>query len=239
MQEVRPMGPPVAGRPKLYLDQALRYARVIDLLHARGATQILEVGSGSSGLAAWWPGPVVGVDLHFNGDPVPNLTTVRASATELPFPDKSFDAVICTDVFEHLPTELRAPAFAEMQRVSAGLVWVAFPSGDHARRADATIHRLLRLLRRDTPGWLIDHEEYGLPSARDARSWPTEGFTRTDRFVQAWWVHVLAVSAAGIPKSGLLGRSQRVCRVLDRLPGHGYRYETLLTRHRTTAQAPE
>jgi SAM-dependent methyltransferase len=231
--DVRPMGAPVSGRPTSSLDQALRYAPVLRFLRSHRTSHILEVGSGSSGLAAWWQGPVVGVDLRFDGESLPNLVTVEASATALPFPDRSFDAVVCTDVLEHLSADVRADAFAEMLRVSSGVVWVAFPSGPDALRADRAVGELCRILRREPPGWLEDHREFGLPERSDARAWPSPGFVRADRLYLAWWVHFLSVVAGALPGAGAIGRighCDRVCRYLGALPGSGYRFEMWLER---------
>jgi ubiquinone/menaquinone biosynthesis C-methylase UbiE len=45
------------------------------------------------------------------------LEIVDGSADRLPHPPASFDAVLCTLVFHHLPQQMRAPAVREMYRV--------------------------------------------------------------------------------------------------------------------------
>jgi len=193
----------------------------------------LEVGSGASGLAAWWPGRVVGVDLRFDGEPLPNLTTVEASAGALPFPDRAFPAVVCTDVFEHLPCELREAAFAELLRVSSGLVWVAFPFGDYARRHDQLVLGLCRLLRRQPPGWLVDHIELGFPSGSDVASWESPGFRRVEQQRMSWLMHLSTVILGRILGERMttrLGRSDYVCDALRRIPGGACHREMLLMR---------
>ena len=230
---VRQMGAAVEGAPVPMLDQALRYRPVIDRIEDLGVDRVLEVGSGASGLAAWWPGPVVGVDLRFDGDPPPNLTVIDASATDLPFPDGSFPLVVCTDVFEHLPATSRPQAFAELLRVSSRYVWLAFPSGPDAERHDRWIARLCGLTRRERPGWLCDHMDYGLPAIDEVSTWPIDGYRRASRQRVAWWLHFGIVSGSGLPGGSTLGRigqSARACRVIARIPGRGYRYENWLER---------
>lgn len=230
---VRPMGTPVSGRPVPTIDQALRYRPIVKLLERVRSERVLEVGSGCSGLAAWWPGSVVGVDMRFDGDPLPNLTTVQASATALPFPDGAFQVVVCTDVLEHLPQDLRKPAFNELLRVSSDAVWLAFPAGEHAVRHDQAVLAVCRAGRRDPPGWLLDHLEFGLPSPDDVATWPAPGFRRLERRRMSWWMHLGAVISTRIPGGSLIGRvgrSNRACDLLRRVPGGECHYELLLER---------
>lgn len=175
---VRAMGRAVTGAPRTMMNQALRYERVVRFMRAQGVARALEVGSGASGLAAWWPGPVTGVDLRFDGAPPPNLTTVTGSVFELPFADRSHEAVVCTDVMEHLPSGRRAEALAELLRVSSRLVWVSFPCGADAAAADRRLARIARVVGATPPGWLQDHLEHGLPTFGEALAWPTPGFRR-------------------------------------------------------------
>ncbi len=175
---VRAMGRDVSGAPRTMMNQALRYERVLRYLESRGVKSALDVGSGASGLAAWWSGPVMGVDLRFDGAPPPNLTTVTGSVFDLPFADRSHDAVVCTDVMEHLPPDRRAEALTELLRVSSRAVWVSFPCGADAAAADGRLAQVARGVGREEPGWLLDHMEHGLPTLDEAQSWPTPGFRR-------------------------------------------------------------
>lgn len=175
---IRAMGRAVTGAPRTMMNQALRYERVLRYLEARGVESALEVGSGASGLAAWWAGPVTGVNLRFDGAPPPNLTTVTGSVFDLPFADRSHDAVVCTDVMEHLRPDRRAEALAELLRVSSRLVWVSFPCGADATTADRRLAHVARSIGTTEPGWLLDHMEHGLPTLDEALSWPASGFRR-------------------------------------------------------------
>lgn len=233
MSETRSMGSPVAGRPRATLDQAMRYLSVTRFLARHGVEEVVDVGSGSTGLAAWWPGRVIGVDMRFDGEPAPNLTPVVGSALELPFADRSQRAVVCTDVMEHLPPALRRRAFSELLRVSSELVWVAFPAGPAAMRADRRLADLGARAGRAVPGWLRDHLEHGLPDPADALSWPAQGFRRGHRTRVPTWVHTAVVVAEHAPGGralDLLARSPRLTGLLAALPGRGYRLEQWFTR---------
>jgi hypothetical protein len=225
------MGADVTGTPRTMMNQALRYDRVMRWIGANRVERVLEAGSGASGLAAWWPGPVTGVDLRFDGTPPANLTTVEGSVFDLPFPDRSHDAVVCTDVMEHLPPERRAEALEELLRVTSRVAWVSFPCGPDAVAADRRIAGIARRLGREAPGWLLDHEEHGLPTQDEALSWPAPGFRRG----WAWSLPVrrhLAVLLAehapgGAALDGLARRPAARARLLGR-PGRGgghYRLE--------------
>jgi SAM-dependent methyltransferase len=160
------------------MNQALRYERVLRYWDARGVTSALEVGSGASGLAAWWPNEVTGLDLRFDGVAPPNLKTVAGSVFDLPFPDRSHDAVVCTDVLEHLPAPRRGEALSEILRVSSRLAWVSFPCGREAVAADRRLAAAARRAGVGEPGWLLDHMQHGLPELDEALAWPAAGFRR-------------------------------------------------------------
>ena len=226
--DARAMGSSVEGRPRRTLDQALRYHGAVHFLTCFGAGRILEVGSGASGLAAFWPGVVSGVDVRFDGAPLPNLTTIQGSATALPFDDGAFDAVVCVDVFEHMPPDARFAAFQEMLRVSDRLVWLAFPSGESAERTDRRIAVLARRLGRPIPGWLRDHLGGGFPAQEESLDWPCPGFARGHRRSLSCAAHIgviLGEHAPGGTALDALGGAAAARKAILATPGPRYRLE--------------
>jgi len=83
-----------------------------------------------------------------------------AGATSLPFPDESFDTVVCWEVLEHLPRDSEPDAFGEFRRVlrPGGVLYLSTP------------YASLRARSFDPAWWLLGHRHYGLGElARFAR----------------------------------------------------------------------
>ena len=95
--------------------QRRRYAIVLALLGR--AERVLDVGCGSSKILEALP-HAVGLDLRF--EPLrfrrrTNRWLVQGGVQALPFRDRAFDAVICSEVLEHAPYDPRI--FTELRRV--------------------------------------------------------------------------------------------------------------------------
>lgn len=98
----------------------------------------------------------------------------RASALELPFPDKSFDAVCSVDVLEHIEPKARRLFLTELCRVSRSLVVVAAPFHHPATaRVEESLNNAHKALFAKAHPWLGEHVENGLPT-HDAifAAWP-------------------------------------------------------------------
>jgi len=85
------------------------------------------------------------------------MTPVIASAADLPFDDKSFDAVVASDVLEHIPPDLRATVIQEALRVARHLAIFCFPCGTIAHDADRALRELYLRKRIHVPSWLEEH----------------------------------------------------------------------------------
>src|ERR1700675_718302 len=84
--------------------------------------RILELSRRETDLADYLPeAQIVRHATHQNNQPI--LPTPVA----LPFPDKSFDACLVTDAYEHLPPEQRPGLLGEMIRTVHGLVLLGCP----------------------------------------------------------------------------------------------------------------
>jgi hypothetical protein len=102
---------------------------------------------------------VVRYPTHENNKPT--LSTPVA----LPYPDKSFDGCLVTDVYEHIPSDQRPGLLSEMLRVTNGLVLVAAPQGNAVvTRFDRIVFDFIwgKYAERFEP--LDQHMEFGLES---------------------------------------------------------------------------
>lgn len=104
----------------------MNYWHQIDLVLATGAKRVLEIGPGDQTVTAMLRKnsvevTTVDIDEHLKPD-------VVASVAALPFPDASFDLVLCSEVLEHIPYEEFPKALAELKRVSRGKVILGLPN---------------------------------------------------------------------------------------------------------------
>ena len=123
-----------------FLGQRARiWDRLVGLSGAHSGDRVLDVGCGTGYFARRLApvvqpdGSVVGIDpsrpmLDFATEHAPPNCTFRiAGAEDLPFPDASFDLVVSSLAFHHIPAEGRADALREMFRVlrPGGRVFIA------------------------------------------------------------------------------------------------------------------
>ncbi|HTY72804.1 MAG TPA: methyltransferase domain-containing protein [Actinomycetes bacterium] len=145
----------------MQLNWLLRYQPVVRLLEQRPPGTILDVGSGWHGLSAYVSGEIIQTDLAFASPTQPvagfSPVLVAASADALPFTDGAVDCCVSLDMVEHLPDSIRISSVRELCRVSRGAVIIGFPVGSAARRVDSVLDRLLGVLRRPSPDWLMEH----------------------------------------------------------------------------------
>ena len=154
----------------LLLDPWLRYSIPVKILRSISEEQtirILDVGSGSAGLAHFLEKEVVGVDVQFSIPEFvrlrPPLLPVQASATMLPFRDRSFEAVVSMDLLEHLPKEDRPRAIAEIFRASRFILILGFPYGRSSEEFDRQA-MLEEKGKGGPPDWREEHVFHGLPA---------------------------------------------------------------------------
>ncbi len=152
------------------LDQAIRFGAILAQPEFSASGSILEVGSGSLGITAFINEPVVGVDVCFNRAPAEGMKGITASVTALPFADRSFDRVICSDMLEHIPENVRPAAIKELIRVTRRTLFLACPCGEEARRMDGWLSRLYRFFTLPVPDWLEEHQAETIPDPEAIQS---------------------------------------------------------------------
>ena len=91
-----------------YRSTEFEAARTADLVRIvpRNRTSILDIGARDghvSKLLTPYFEKVVALDLKRPGFDYPGIETIGGDVTDLPFPDNSFDCVLCAEVLEHIP----------------------------------------------------------------------------------------------------------------------------------------
>ena len=144
------------------LNWAARYFPILRLLKERLAEtdSLLEVGSGAVGIGKYYRRPFVGCDLSFSFRPKAPMVPLIASGTNLPFTDRSFDAVVASDVLEHVPPELRSVVIQETLRVARKIAIFGFPSGQPAFEYDLKLAEAYDRSPQERPVWLEEHLRY-------------------------------------------------------------------------------
>lgn len=152
-----------------YIDEVLRYMPIADYIRNEKVKnpKILDVGSGSTGIAKFIEGAVIGLDQAFNGDCIQSLIQVKGDGTQLPFRDKSFDYVLSVDNVEHIKPDLRPKLLAEMLRVCRKKVFLAVPCGTESEAQDRRLDSLFLKEHGERYPFLIEHVDYGLPTAEE------------------------------------------------------------------------
>jgi SAM-dependent methyltransferase len=162
-------------------DAAWRYlpmARALTPAVGRRA-RVLDVGAGGVGIAPYVPNPCVLTDA--GPAPCRRAPFVQADCLRLPFPDRTFPAVVSADLLEHLAPAARPRAVAEMLRVTKRILIVAAPTGEAALEQD----RYLRSVADDDSslrGFLDEHLACGLPQGEELVEWVTAA--APDRFAR-------------------------------------------------------
>jgi hypothetical protein len=127
-----------------------------------------------------------------------NNQTTLGLPVVLPFADNSFDGCLITDVYEHIPAQLRPGILREMLRVTDGLVLVASPQGNEVvTRFDRIVFDFIwgKYGERFEP--LEQHMKFGLePLEQTLESLKAQGADRVivlpGNYVYRW-IHMILI----------------------------------------------
>jgi Methyltransferase domain len=92
------------------------------------------------------------------------MMPVLCSGDRLPFSDGSFDAVVSSDVLEHVPPQKRPDVIAEALRVTRSVAVFGFPNGPAAFDLDHDLYSDYKKRGTQPPEWLEEHMLYPFPT---------------------------------------------------------------------------
>lgn len=112
-----------------------RIEKILSLLPS--VTSILDVGCGDGRLTNRLierVRNVVGVDISSEALRHVRCHTKQAGIEQLPFPNRSFELVIASEIIEHLGYEIYQRALNEISRVSSKYIFITVPNHENLRK---------------------------------------------------------------------------------------------------------
>jgi len=210
------------------LNWAARYFPIVRVLkrHLNKTDSVLEIGSGYVGMGEIYRHAFIGCDVNFEFKPRPPMIPVVATAVGLPFRDGSFDAVIASDILEHVPPDRRKLVILEALRVARKLTIFGFPSGADALEYDKKLAEVYDRRRVKRPMWLQEHIRHGFPNEdlfeELRKSWSVTSFGNENLEFHLWvmtremsraWVFGFRRLLSALPQM-----AEKVIRRADREP---------------------
>ncbi len=175
-RRTRPLEPGAVAYPQATwtsFDRYDRYGEIARLVRSSlgpGPHRVLDVGDTAGYLALLEPDLwVLGIDLALEGERLDGARPLLGDGSRLPFADDAFDAVVSSDVLEHVLPDRRDAFLAELRRVSRELVVVAAPFDTMGvAGAEDLVRRYAALALGAPQPQLEEHLERGLPKLGDS-----------------------------------------------------------------------
>ena len=166
---------PVQGSARSYppgtqLNWLVRYVPIKQYLTGPALASLIEVGSGARGLASIIDDSFVGIDVRIDGEPAPSMYPFSYDGGRIPFKTGSFHTVVSMDTLEHVPPPNRIDFLHELLRISSTRVILGFPSHNGTNDGEQLMRSLFQRMGMAPPAWLGEHDELGLPPARDVEA---------------------------------------------------------------------
>lgn len=100
---------------------------------------------------------------------------IKGDGTQLPFKDNSFDVVVTSDVYEHIPGPLRRQFTDNLLRVSRGFVLLGAPFySEKVALAEEILFEYIRKILHVQQAQLKEHIDNRLPDAATLEKWLAE-----------------------------------------------------------------
>lgn len=114
----------------------LEEMRIKDTIHLLPSNicSLLEVGCGDGRIINQLVGKydqICGLDISNNALKHVKTPKVQGSIEKLPFPDNSFDIIVCCEVLEHLPFSIYQKSLKEIERVSKKYILISVPNNEN------------------------------------------------------------------------------------------------------------
>jgi SAM-dependent methyltransferase len=136
-------------------ERVCSYWHQVDEVRGLGARTVLEIGPGAGIVTDWLRRAGMEVTT-LDMDPALGAN-VHGSATDLPFGDDAFDAVLCAQVLEHMPFGEVERALAEFARVGRTGAVLSVPDATPWAGVSYPLW---------FPGWYLDEARARMPAGR-------------------------------------------------------------------------
>ncbi|MFA5360291.1 MAG: class I SAM-dependent methyltransferase [Patescibacteria group bacterium] len=153
-------------------DIAFRYLPVIDILNKNKLqnSNIIEVGSGDTGLTRYLKKKITGVDISFEDENSSGLLKkIKITGIGLPFPDDEFEVAISVDSLEHIEKDNRREFIKEIVRVARKYLIIVVPSGRASLEQDKKLDKQFYDIYKYHDKFLSDHLTNGLPDEQELK----------------------------------------------------------------------